>query len=236
MPPLDPCRGRDGACPALPPTSPSRVDGSRTTPASCARSRLARATEAAFSRRSGSRRLAVSWTLSGPREVCSMLRRLGCTTTIILGALVATFFPTATAGAALKPTVGTYEVYVSQSAPFSWVLERNHTVASAGVSDPSSSWSVLRHVVTVHLEGSPAGPIICLHAGQPPNCLASSTYVGPKSVNGIASSTDQGTVTDYVGTEAVLSDSFYAVRTGGVRAGWLSILHGGVALPAAVPL
>ena len=68
-----------------------------------------------------------------------MLRRLGCTTTIILGALVATFFPTATAGAALKPTVGTYEVYVSQSAPFSWVLERNHTVASAGVSDPSVS-------------------------------------------------------------------------------------------------
>jgi hypothetical protein len=146
-----------------------------------------------------------------------MLRRLGCTAAVILGALIVTLVPTATAGAAMKPTAGIYQVYESQSASFSWVLERNHTVAMAGVSDPSSSWSVLRHVVTVHLEGAPAGTIICLHAGQQPNCLASSTYVGPKTVNGIASSTDQGTVTDYVGTEAVLSNSFYAVRTGGPR-------------------
>lgn len=105
-------------------------------------------------------------------------------------------------------------VNVQGDSPFSIVLERNHTVGPGN----SGSWSISKRVVTIQLQGGPAGIILCSHAGQPPNCTASSTYVGPKTAGGIASPSAPGTTTDYVGSFAVLTQPFYAVRTGGVRA------------------
>jgi hypothetical protein len=140
-----------------------------------------------------------------------MLRRIVFAGTIILGAgTVVSLAPMASASA-MTPTTGTYKFDVQQESPFTVVLEDHGAVAGG-----SGSWSVHKHIIKVHIVGAPAGPIICEHNGQPPNCVASSTYVGPKTATGIASSSAEGTATGYVGTNPVITESFYAVRTGGV--------------------
>ncbi len=132
---------------------------------------------------------------------------------IMLGTGATWLLGPAAGAAAMHPTAGTYEVYVQGYSPFSLVLEHDHSVGSGN----SGSWAVQKHVVTIQLQGGPAGILICSHAGQPPNCDYSSTYVGPKTTGGIASSSAPGTATGYVGSYPVITQPFYAVRTGGVR-------------------
>ncbi len=122
------------------------------------------------------------------------------------------------AAAAMHHTAGTYQLNQTGAVEGSStiVLEHDHTVQP---NDGSSSWSVQHRVVTIEVEGGQAGPIICGHNGQPLDCHTYATFVGPKTATGIASQSDEGQATGYVGTHPVLTWSFYAVRTGGVRSG-----------------
>ena len=114
------------------------------------------------------------------------------------------------AGAAVHPVAGTYQWYVQGSPAQTVVLVRNHTVAAPG----SGTWSVAKHVVTVDAPGAPAGAVPCLKAGQPPNCSYSAVSTGPRTPTGIAGPSSPGTWTGYIGSDPVVTASFYAVRTG----------------------
>jgi len=114
------------------------------------------------------------------------------------------------AGASAHTVPGSYQWYVQGSSPQTIVLARNHTVGSPG----TGTWSVSKHVVIVKIQGAPAGFVQCQKAGQPPNCTYSSVSMGRKTSTGIASQSSPGTWSGYVGSLAVVSDPFYAVRTG----------------------
>lgn len=136
----------------------------------------------------------------GRRSLWSALGAL----TIVLGGLV--LGPVSSAGAATRPFAGTYEFFITGSSPGTLVLLRDGALEGA-----VGTWSKSRHVVTIDLQGNPAGPVICLNFHQPPFCNYTDIYVGTKTSTGIA-----GTVTAYVGTatQAVGSTPFSAVRTG----------------------
>jgi hypothetical protein len=114
------------------------------------------------------------------------------------------------AGASTNPVSGTYQWYVQGSSPQTFVLMRNHTVGSPS----DGTWSLSRHLVTVKVQGPPAGFVQCQKAGQPPNCTYGSVSTGPRTSTGIASQSSPGTWTGYVGSLAVVTEPFYAVRTG----------------------
>jgi hypothetical protein len=114
------------------------------------------------------------------------------------------------ASASSHPVAGTYQWYVQGTSSQTVVLWRNHTVGSPN----SGTWSVSRRVVTVQVQGAPAGAPQCQKAGQPPNCTYSSVSTGRKTSTGIASQSSPGTWTGYIGSLAVVTQPFYAVRTG----------------------
>ncbi len=114
------------------------------------------------------------------------------------------------AGAAMHPVTGTYQWFVQGSPAQTLTLLRHHVV---GAPD-SGTWSVSKHVVTVQLQGAPAGASKCQEADQPSNCTYSSVATGPKTATGIASASSPGTWTGYIGSLALVTEPFYAVRTG----------------------
>ncbi len=114
------------------------------------------------------------------------------------------------AGASTRPVFGTYQWYVQGTSPQTYFLMRNHTVGSPS----DGTWSLSRHFMTVKVQGSAAGFVQCQKAGQPPSCTYSSVSTGRKTSTGIASQSSPGTWTGYVGSLAVVTEPFYAVRTG----------------------
>ncbi len=126
----------------------------------------------------------------------------------VLGAawLVGSALP---AGAS-HPVAGTYQWFVQVNAEQTVVLLSNHTVGSPN----SGTWSVSSRVVTVTLQGAPAGALECQKYNQPPNCAYSAVSTGRKTPAGIATQSRPGTWTGYIGSLALVTSPFYAVRTG----------------------
>ncbi|MGH3579730.1 MAG: hypothetical protein ACRDU0_19535 [Mycobacterium sp.] len=107
------------------------------------------------------------------------------------------------------PVAGTYQVTISGVAQLTTVLSRDHTVTN-----PSGTWSVHKHVVTIQGTAGQASAFDCLRHGQPPFCNFSDVIGGPVTPTGIASPTSPGTANVYIGSALLLSSPFWAVRTG----------------------
>ena len=147
-----------------------------------------------------------------------MLRRLG--RALVLLAFIATVVllspaPPAAAGDS-HWVAGTYQLSIQDFGTQTLVLMRNHTV---GPPSNDGTWAVQKREVTVDVAGGQAPVITCLHAGQGPTCFFSDQYSGAKTSSGIASQAAPGVANAYVGSDLVLSEPFWAVRTGKVRTG-----------------
>ena len=113
-------------------------------------------------------------------------------------------------GASTHPVAGTYKWYVQGITVQTVVLLRNHTAGSPN----SGTWSVSRGVISVRLQGASAGAFECEKYGQPPDCAYNAVSAGRKTSTGIASHSSPGTWTGYIGSLPLVTESFYAVRTG----------------------
>jgi hypothetical protein len=146
-----------------------------------------------------------------------MLRRLVAALAVLpMIATVGLFSSASPASAAGSHWVsGTYQLFVEGSSQ-TIVLLDNHTV---GPPPNSGSWAVQKpnHEVTIDVAGGQAPVIDCLRAGQGPICFFSDQYSGPKTSTGIASQADPGVANAYLGPDLLLSEPFWAVRTGNVR-------------------
>jgi hypothetical protein len=114
------------------------------------------------------------------------------------------------ADAATHPVAGTYQWFVQGNAAQTVVLLSNHTVQAPN----SGTWAVSRHVITVQMQGAPAGAFECQKYGQPPGCTYGTVSTGPRTSTGIASSSTPGTWTGTIGSVDLVTEPFYAVRTG----------------------
>jgi hypothetical protein len=99
----------------------------------------------------------------------------------------------------------------------SLVLLQNHTV---GPPSDGGTWTVQKpkHEITIDVQGGQAPLVSCEHAGEGPICYFSDEYTGPKTPTGIASEANPGVANVYLGGDLILSEPFWAVRTGNTRA------------------
>jgi hypothetical protein len=111
---------------------------------------------------------------------------------------------------------GRYQEYAPaiSSSPVTTVLCADRTTTCSASSVP---WSVQKQIVTTRAV-SAAPTIVCVEAGQPPQCDFTSVTIGRVTPQGIASPAAPGTANIYVGSDPVplLSSPFWAVRTGRV--------------------
>jgi len=147
------------------------------------------------------------------------MKRRVASVLIVPSVLATSFALTATATAAVvhHPTAGSYDIYIGGS-PGTMVLLSNHTVGPQG-STNNGTWSIQKGVVTVDSQGGEAPPQDCGMAGLPFLCYFNDVLTGPKTRPGIASQSKPGTATAYLGSYEILSEPYYAVRTGGAGAG-----------------
>jgi len=91
---------------------------------------------------------------------------------------------------------------------------------SVGPPPIDGTWGVQnpKHDITITVAGGQASAIDCLRAGQGPVCFFSDQYSGPRTPAGIASQAAPGVANAYLGGDLIVSESFWAVRTGNVRA------------------
>ena len=144
-----------------------------------------------------------------------MLRRP--VSALVILPLIATFVllsPAEPAAAGTPWVSGTYQLFVQDFGTQTLVLLRDHTV---GPPPNSGTWAVHNREVTVDVVGGQAPVITCLRAGQGPTCYFSDRYSGARTPSGIASQAAPGVANAYVGSLLLLSEPFWAVRTGGVR-------------------
>jgi hypothetical protein len=144
-----------------------------------------------------------------------MLQRLVGTVAVFLLIPTVGLLASATSAAAADGhwVSGTYQTFIQGSGGQTLVLLPNHTVAGGG------TWSVQKNEVTVDVPGGEAPYTTCLDAGQGPICYVSDQYSGPKTPAGIASQAAPGVAYAYLGGYLLVSEPFWAVRTGNVPRG-----------------
>jgi photosystem II stability/assembly factor-like uncharacterized protein len=126
----------------------------------------------------------------------------------------------------IEPISGSYDTYVTfqgaSSGPSMYTMDllSNHILGRQGTIPQGtishSTWTGASHVITIKIPLGQAPVNLCAEYDQPTTCYYEEIFSGPKTQAGIATQSQPGTVTVYIGSDVTLSGQFYAVRTGDV--------------------